>query len=50
MSLVLVLKKDGTLRMCVDYRQLNWKTRKDAYPLPRIEEGCSQWSQVVFYT
>lgn len=37
--LVIVKKKDGTLRMCVDYRQLNMKTRKDAYPLPRIEES-----------
>ncbi|KAJ7986683.1 hypothetical protein DPEC_G00342440 [Dallia pectoralis] len=37
--IVLVKKKDGTLRMCVDYRQLNCKTRKDAFPLPRIEES-----------
>jgi hypothetical protein len=31
-------KKDGTLRMCVDYRALNAITVKDKYPLPRIDE------------
>lgn len=35
---MLVRKKNGTLRMCVDYRQLNKLTRKDSYALPRIEE------------
>jgi hypothetical protein len=33
-----VKKKDGTLRMCVDYRGLNRITRKNRYPLPRIDE------------
>lgn len=37
--IVLVRKKDGSLRMCVDYRQLNNRTRKDAFPLPRIDES-----------
>lgn len=31
-------KKDGTLRMCVDYRQLNRITVKNRYPLPRIDD------------
>ncbi len=36
---MLVKKKDGGLRLCIDYRQLNAKTRWDAFPLPRIEES-----------
>lgn len=37
--IVLVKKKDGSLRMCIDYRLLNSKMRKDTFPLPRIEES-----------
>jgi len=36
-NLVLVKKKDQSFRCCVDYRQLIVSTRKDAYPLPRID-------------
>ena len=37
-AIVVVRKKDGTLRLCIDYRQLNKVTIRDAFPIPRIEE------------
>ncbi|KAM1344659.1 hypothetical protein ACFX2H_033924 [Malus domestica] len=37
-----VRKKDGTLRMCIDYRQLNRATIKNRYPLPRIDDLFDQ--------
>uniref|UniRef100_A0A8C5BVU7 Gypsy retrotransposon integrase-like protein 1 n=1 Tax=Gadus morhua TaxID=8049 RepID=A0A8C5BVU7_GADMO len=48
--IVLVRKKDGSLRMCVDYRLLNRKTRKDAFPLPRIEESLDSLAGARWFT
>ena len=36
--ILFVKKKDGTLRMCIDYRKINNMTMKNKYPLPRIED------------
>ena len=48
--IVLVPKKDGTTRFCIDYRRLNAITKKDVYPLPRVDDildtlgGCKYFS------
>ena len=36
--IILVPKKDGSLRFCIDYQKLNSVTRKDAYALPRVDD------------
>jgi hypothetical protein len=42
-ALVLFMKKkDGTLRLCIDFRQLNKVTVKNKYPLPRIDDLFDQ--------
>ena len=40
--MLFVKKKDGTLRLCVDYRQLNKMTIKTKYLLPRIDDLLDQ--------
>ena len=48
--LVLVRKKDGSLRCCVDYRLLNNVTEKDSYPLPRIDETLDALSGAQWFS
>ena len=48
--IVLVKKKDGTQRMCVDYRKLNKVTGNDPYPLPNIEELIANLGSSRFIT
>ena len=45
-----VRKKDGTLRLCIDYRELNRITIKNKYPLPRIEDLFDQLSGAMVFS
>jgi len=47
---VLVKKKDGTLRFCVDYRNLNSVTIADSYPLPRMDELLDELGGTSVFT
>lgn len=54
--IVLVKKKNGAMRMCVDYRRLNAVTTKDTFPLPRMDEtldslaNCTIFSTLDLYS
>ena len=49
-AMVLVRKKDGKLRPCIDFRKLNERTVKDAYPLPRMDETIDQVAGSEYFT
>src|SRR5271169_3862896 len=48
--LVLAPKPDGKTRVCVDYRALNAITKKDAHPLPRIDESMARFANAKYFT
>jgi hypothetical protein len=45
-----VKKKDGKMRTCIDYRDLNAKTKKDSYPLPLISEIQDRLTRAKIFT
>ena len=47
---ILVKKKDGSWRLCIDYRKLNSVTKKDAHPLPRVEDIFDTLAGSKFFT
>ena len=48
--IVLVRKKNGSLRLCVDYRKLNQRTRKDSFPLAPIDESLDALNGAQWFT
>ena len=49
-NVVLVRKKDGTYRCCIDYRQLNNVTVRDGYPLPRVDSCLDSMADAKWFS
>ena len=49
-AVVLVRKKDGGLQFCIDFRRLNNWTKKDAYPLPQMQETMESMVGTQFFS
>ena len=49
-AVVLVRKKDGGLRFCIDFRRLNARTKKDSYPLPQMQETMESLVRARFFS
>ena len=50
LPILIVKKKDGTNRVVIDYRRLNTITKKDSYPLPRIDNAIDKLGGAQFFS
>ena len=50
LAVVMVKKKDGTLRMCIDFKELKNKTIKNKYPITRIDELMDELHGAKFFS
>ncbi len=50
LPIVIVAKKNESLRYCIDYRKLNKIIKTDAHPLPRIDDLLEQFREAKWFT
>ena len=48
--MVLVRKKDGSVKFCIDYRSLNLVTKADQFPIPRIDDLLDQLGKAKYFS